>query len=260
MLQQISELVKHCGEMILSADHIRDSVTVKPGSSNFVTRYDVAVQEFLQKKLLDLLPQAVFIGEENDARANADAEYAFIVDPIDGTTNFIKGYPRCAVSVGLAHRGKMELGVVYNPFSQELFTAKKGEGAERNGRCIHVSQNHLKDGIVCFGTSPYYPEAAEKSFELAKQLYQHAMDLRRTGSAALDLCDVACGRCELFFEAILSPWDYAAASLIVEEAGGSVMDMEEHTLRFDEKCSVLAGNQAALADFFALMGGTVEVL
>ena len=121
MLQKISELVKQCGEMILSADHIRDCIAVKPGSSNYVTRYDVAVQEFLQKELLYLLPQAAFIGEENGAYANAGAEYAFIVDPIDGTTNFIKGYPRCAVSVGLSHKGKMELGMVYNPFSDELF-------------------------------------------------------------------------------------------------------------------------------------------
>jgi myo-inositol-1(or 4)-monophosphatase len=258
LLNQISELVRKSGEMILSADHIRDGVAVKPGSANFVTRYDVAVQAFLEKELLSLLPQAAFIGEENDAITHAGAEYAFIVDPIDGTTNFIKGYPRCAVSVGLARKGRMELGVVYNPFSGELFQAKRGEGAALNGRTIHVSRSRLQDGIVCFGTSPYYPEAAERSFALAKKLYRHAMDLRRTGSAALDLCDVACGRCELFFEAILSPWDYAAASLIVEEAGGSVMDMEEHTLRFDQKCSVLAGNQPALADYFTLIGNDEE--
>ncbi|MCI8497323.1 MAG: inositol monophosphatase [Clostridiales bacterium] len=254
MIEKISELVRQGGKMILSADHIRESVSVKPGSANFVTRYDVAVQEFLERELLSLFPQAAFIGEEKDAETHADAEYAFIVDPIDGTTNFIKGYPRCAVSVGLSRRGNMELGVVYNPFADELFCAKRGEGATLNGRRIQVSENALKDGVVCFGTSPYYPELAQTSFALAGNLYQNAMDLRRTGSAALDLCDVACGRCELFFEAVLSPWDYAAASLIVEEAGGVAVDMAGKGLRFDQKCSVLAGNQAAVSDYFALTG------
>ena len=124
--------------------------------------------------------------------------------------------------MGLALHGTMEIGVVYNPYSNEMFYAQRGKGAFLNGQPLHVSSNRLEEGLVCFGTSPYYAELIDQTFDLVKTLHKASLDVRRSGSAALDLCDIASGRCELFFECRLSPWDYAAGSLIVQEAGGRI--------------------------------------
>ena len=134
------------------------------------------------------------------------------------------------------------MGVVYNPYLDEMFYAQRGKGAYLNGRRISVSGNPLKNGIVIFGTSPYYEELNRASFELAYDYFKKSLDIRRSGSAALDLCSVAAGRAELFFELRLSPWDYAAASLIVEEAGGIVTTVEGGKITLGESCSVLAKN------------------
>jgi len=217
----------------------------KSGHANFVTAYDKKVQQELNRALLSILPEAVFVGEEEDMHASVEKGYAFVVDPIDGTTNFIKDYKTSCISVGLLKNGSQLLGVVYNPYLDEMFTAVKGEGAFLNGKRIHTTKLPLNEGIVVFGTSPYYEELSKKSFELAYSLFQRALDVRRTGSAAIDLCNIAAGRAELFFELKLSPWDYAAGSLIVREAGGCVTTIEGNAIRFDEPCSILATNGVA---------------
>lgn len=254
MLDAIIAVVKKCGDIILFADDAERTVTSKEGRANFVTKYDVAVQTYLQEELLKILPEAVFIGEEGDHTEALGQGYAFIVDPIDGTTNFIKNYRRSCVSVGLALHGQMELAVIYNPYSSEMFYARKGRGAFLNGQPIHVSPHGLSDGLVCFGTSPYYPELIDETFELVKTLHRASLDVRRSGSAALDLCDIASGRCELFFECRLSPWDYAAGSLLVEEAGGCISSMNGQPVTLGVGCSVLAGSKPAYAGYFKLDG------
>ena len=167
----------------------------------------------------------------------------FIVDPIDGTTNFIKDYHVSCISVGLLEDGEVKIGVIYNPYLDEMFWAVKGKGAYCNGRRIHVSEQPLGNGLILFGASPYYKELHKKSFEMAYELFSPALDIRRSGSAALDLCSIAAGRAELYFELKLSPWDYAAGSLIVEEAGGIVTTVEGEKLSFDRPCSVMAKNK-----------------
>ena len=219
LLQKITDIMRECGGIILNADRNRSVVDEKAGHANFVTTYDKMIQEKLKKELLSLLPEAVFVGEEEDVHASVEKGYAFIADPIDGTTNFIRDYHTSAVSVGLAKDGATYMGVVYNPYLDEMFTAVKGEGAYLNGRPIRVSARPLKDGIVIFGTATYYEELAERTFALAYDYYKRSLDVRRSGSAALDLCSIAAGRAELFYELRLCPWDYAAASLIVTEAG-----------------------------------------
>ena len=204
--------------------------------------------------MLKILPEAVFIGEEGEHSKAIGEGYAFIVDPIDGTTNFIKNYHRSCVSVGLALHGTMEIGVVYNPYSNEMFYAQRGKGAFLNGQPLHVSSNQLEEGLVCFGTSPYYAELIDQTFDLVKTLHKASLDVRRSGSAALDLCDIASGRCELFFECRLSPWDYAAGSLIVQEAGGRISRMDGTGISLDKGCSVLAGGPAAWEDYFEMEG------
>ena len=190
-----------------------------------------------------ILPEAEFLGEEEDCRIDRNAEYIFVVDPIDGTTNFIKDYHMSCVSVGLIRNGKRYLGVVHNPYLDETFSAISGEGAYMNGNAIHVSSDDLENGVVLFGSSPYNTELAKASFELAYEYFQKCLDIRRSGSAALDLCSIASGRAELYFELILSPWDFAAGALIVEEAGGIVTTVEGGALPCLEKSSVLARNK-----------------
>lgn len=250
MLDEIIAAVKKCGVIILFADDAERSVSSKEGRANYVTKYDVAVETYLQEELLKIVPGAVFFGEESDHNEGLGEGYAFIVDPIDGTTNFIKDYHRSCVSVGLALNGQMEIGVVYNPYSNEMFYAQRGKGAFLNGEPIHVSQHRLADGLVCFGTSPYYEELIDETFELVKKLHRASLDVRRSGSAALDLCDIASGRCELFFECRLAPWDYAAGALLVTEAGGSISRMDGQPLTFDKGGSVVAGGPAAYTDYF----------
>lgn len=240
--KEIEKLMRECGDIMLDAVRDPSMVSAKEGHANFVTTYDKAIQEKLRAGLCSLKPGAVFIGEEEDIHPSIFDGFAFVVDPIDGTTNFIRDYKQSCISVALLEKGVPVLGLVYNPYLDEMFTARKGGGAFLNGERIHVSDLPLELGIVLFGTSPYYPELNRKSFDLAYDYFKNALDIRRSGSSALDLCSIAAGRAEVFFELRLSPWDYAAGSLIVTEAGGKVTTAEGEPLRFDCPCSVLASN------------------
>lgn len=242
LLEQIMECVRECGEIILTADRTACMVDAKAGEANFVTTYDKKVQEVLQEELLKILPEATFVGEEEDIHASIENGYAFIVDPIDGTTNFIKDYHTSAISVGLTKDGEQYMGVVYQPYLDEMFTAIKGQGAYLNGKPIQVSKEPMSNSVILFGTAPYYQELNRPSFELAYDYFQKALDVRRSGSAAIDLCTIAAGRAELFFELRLSPWDYAAGALIVREAGGRVTTVEGGEITLDVPCSVKAWN------------------
>ena len=254
MLDEILSVMKKCGDIILFAGDGQCDVGTKEGRGNFVTQYDTAVQNYLQEELLKIVPDAVFIGEEGEHSQALGEGYAFIVDPIDGTTNFIRNYRRSCVSVGLALDGEMALGAIYNPYSNEMFYARRGKGAFLNGQPIHVSGHGLSEALICFGTSPYYEELIDATFDLAKRLHRTGLDVRRSGSAALDLCDIASGRCDLYYECRLSPWDYAAGSLLVEEAGGRISRMNGETLSLGTGCSVLAGNLRAWEDYFRMEG------
>lgn len=241
MLEKIIHIVHECGEIMLGASDIERTIHQKEGKGNFVTDYDSRVQAALKEKLLELVPDAVFFGEEDEAdRADISQGYAFIVDPIDGTSNFMRGYRASCISVALASDGYPVMGVVYNPYMQETFYAEKGKGAFLNGKPIHTSDRTLEQGLVLFGTAPYREDLAKRSFEVAYRYFSRAEDLRRSGSAAIDLCALACGRAEFYFELILCPWDYAAGALIVEEAGGIVSDLEGNPVTFDQKQTVAA--------------------
>lgn len=242
ILNQITEAMRECAQIMLQADRSQIRTDEKTGKANFVTKYDKIVQNVMQEKLLQILPEAVFVGEEEDIHASIEKGLAFIVDPIDGTTNFIKDYRISAISVGVTKDGTPYMGAVYNPYLDEMFTAISGQGAFLNGKPIHVSREPLEHGIVIFGTALYYEELAEETFRLAYEYFKKSMDVRRSGSAALDLCNVAAGRAELFFELRLSPWDFAAGSLIVTEAGGVVTQMDGSPITFGAPCPVLATN------------------
>lgn len=241
LLQKITEIVHECGNILLSADDIQRKIHQKEGKGNFVTDYDSRVQEILENRLLKLVPEALFLGEEDQMdHTDISKGYAFIVDPIDGTANFTRGYNASCISVALALDGFPILGIVYNPYQQETFHAIKGKGAYLNGEQIHVSDRTLAEGLILFGTAPYHAELTRKSFEIAYRYMSRAQDLRRSGSAAIDLCMIASGRAEFYFELELCPWDYAAGALIVEEAGGLTGDLQGNPLTYCRKQTVTA--------------------
>ena len=242
-LDQIIDLVRECGQLVKNADRQHLHVGSKAGHANFVTDCDKKVQDQLKSGLLKIMPDAHFIGEEGTTQEFSPKGKFFIVDPIDGTTNFIRDYHASSISVALVIDGAAELGVVYNPYLDEMFTAQRGCGAFCNGKRLNVSSEPLENALVIFGTSPYREDLSEKSFKLAYAYFKKSVDVRRSGSAALDLCASAAGRADLFFELSLSPWDYAAGALIVEEAGGIVTDIDGNALVYDHPCSVVARNK-----------------
>ena len=164
------------------------------------------------------------------------------MDPIDGTTNFVRGLRQSAISVALARDGQVEYAVVFDPYKNEMFSARRGGGAFLNGAPIRVSDKPLAEGIFGMGTAIYRREYLEPTMRVTEQLFRRACDFRRLGAAALDLCDVACGRVELFFEYSLCPWDFAAGSLIITEAGGHISTLQGGPLALTERCSVWASN------------------
>ena len=242
MLEQIMDVVRRAGEMVLSAHDIAAGTHEKTSAADLVTEYDLAVEAFLKEQLPPLCPGAIFFGEEEAENADPSRGWAFIVDPIDGTTNFVRGLRQSAISVALARDGQVEYAVVFDPYKNEMFSARRGGGAFLNGAPIRVSEKPLAEGIFGMGTAIYRREYLEPTMRVTEQLFRRACDFRRLGAAALDLCDVACGRVELFFEYSQCPWDFAAGSLIITEAGGHISTLQGGPLALTERCSVWASN------------------
>ena len=243
MLEQIISIVRQAGEIVLSAHDIWSQTHEKSSAADLVTEYDLAVERFLKEKLPPLVPGSLFFGEEEKENASPLTGWVFIVDPIDGTTNFVRGLKHSAISVALAHDGAVEYGVVYDPYKDEIFSARRGGGAFLNGRPIHVSERPLDQGVFGMGTAIYDRQFIAPTMRLPEQLFRRSCDFRRLGAAALDLCDVACGRLDLFFEYSLSPWDHAAGGLILIEAGGVLSTLEGRPMDYTRRCSVWASNR-----------------
>ena len=241
MLEKIIAIVYQAGDMIRDAHHIERDTREKNGAADLVTKYDVAVQDFLRRELLALCPEADFFGEEGQHEA-LTKDWTFIVDPIDGTTNFVRELHYSNIAVALCCQGQVRYAVVYNPFVEELYAAERGRGATLNGRPIHVS-DHGADHAVCLcGSTIYDRRYTDRNFAIMRWLYDRTLDLRRFGSAELDICQVAAGRIEIFFECRLSPWDFAAGSLILEEAGGRLTRLDGSAIDPREPGSVWATN------------------
>ena len=194
-------------------------------ANDFVTQVDGAAEQAVMEIVRKAYPEHGFIAEES-GETTPDAEYLWIIDPLDGTTNFIHGFPQYAVSVAVQHRGALTHAVVYDPTKNELFTASKGRGAYLNDRRIRVSKcQRLDDALV--GTGFPFKELTRLELYL-KQLstfMSRSSGVRRAGAAALDLAYVACGRLDAFWELGLSKWDMAAGALLITEAGGLVADL-----------------------------------
>ncbi len=239
-IEKIIEITREAGNILLNAK--RPKIMEKSGHANFVTETDEKTQRFLVDKLGEEFPEAEFLGEEDgqDVFSSKMAKgYCFVIDPIDGTSNFIYEYRPSVISVGLLKDGKPYMGVVYNPYDDMMFSAIQGQGAYMNGEKIMSSDAPLSDQLACFGTAPYYTELRDRSFEIAKRLLPLCVDLRRSGTSAWDLCCVAMGRCGLYFELKLQIWDYAAAALIATEAGCRVTDIDGNPLSYTGASSAL---------------------
>ncbi len=239
-IDNIIEVVKEAGNILMTAK--RPKIMEKSGHANFVTETDEKTQRFLMEKLGKVLPEAEFLGEEDGQdvfSSKMSKGYCFIIDPIDGTSNFIYEYRPSVISVGLLKDGKPYMGVVYNPYDDMLFSATDGRGAYMNGEKIMSSDAPLSEQLACFGTAPYYTEYRDISFEIAKKLLPMCVDLRRSGTSAWDMCCVALGRCGLYFEMKIQIWDYAAAALIAKEAGCTVSDIDGNSLSYTGASSAL---------------------
>ncbi len=243
MLEQIISIVREAGEIVLSAHDVWSQTHEKSSAADLVTEYDLAVERFLKEKLPPLVPGSLFFGEEEKENASPLTGWVFIVDPIDGTTNFVRGLKHSAISVALAHDGVVEYGVVYDPYKDEIFSARRGGGAFLNGRPVRVSERPLDQGVFGMGTAIYDRQFIAPTMRLTEQLFRRSCDFRRLGAAALDLCNVACGRLDLFFEYSLSPWDHAAGGLILTEAGGVLSTLEGRPMDYTRRCSVWASNR-----------------
>lgn len=211
------------------------------GEVDLVTEMDRVAQDIIQEEILAKYPLHGILAEEDLDDQGTDG-HVWVVDPLDGTTNYAHGFPVFCVSIAVVHHGDTLCGVVHNPVSEETFTAVKGEGASLNGHPITVSRVDKLDQSLLGTGFPYdIRETAENNLDHFARLAVAAQGIRRCGSAALDLCYVACGRFDGFWELGLKPWDVAAGILIIREAGGTVTDFDLNPITLDGS-RVLASN------------------
>lgn len=241
LIEQAVKAVRKAGALLTDQSAVQN-IWAK-SETDFVTNVDVTVQETLKAQLASLAPEIQFMGEEQDNSRLDWNRPCWLLDPVDGTTNLIHSFRHSAVSLALSEAGQILFGVVYNPYSGECFTARRGQGAFCNGSPIRVSgADRLEDSLLCAGTVPGRRELADKAFCQMRNLYNVCQDIRRTGCASLDLCWVACGRLDGYVELFLQPWDYAAGLLIVNEAGGRITAPDGSPLSLCQGGPLLASN------------------
>lgn len=246
MKNKLIEIIKEAGEILEDGYYSKKDVTFK-AKKDLVTKYDVAVENFLKEKFEKEFSDFNVIAEESD-NTNKTFSNSIIIDPIDGTTNFVNKVPHTAISVGVYKDKKPYIGIVYNPILDELYTAVVGEGAFCNGEKIEVSdENDFQKSLLATGF-PYTSGTCEDDLndvmDKIKNILPKCQDIRRLGSAALDLCYVARGVYEAYYEMNLKAWDVSAGLIILQEAGGKVsnIDGEDYVL-FENKYIVASNNK-----------------
>ena len=236
-LNSVEAIIKDASKILCHSFTVNE----KGDPTNLVTSADIAVQKFLEEKLCALIPDSCFFGEES-AEKGLKGDYIWIVDPIDGTTNFTRGIGEYAISVALYNKGKIILGAVYNHKQDKMYTAMANKGAFCNNKPINVSNKQFKQSLFCTALSLYRKDFAQMCNNVISEAYMQCSDLRRFGSCALELCYLAEGMCDLYFEIRVFPWDYAAGILILQEAGGVVFSLNNQTIPFDRATPVIAAN------------------
>ena len=262
----MTAIAREAGALLMQYFHQGLKIEYK-GDADLVTAADRAAETMIRERITKLFPSHDVLGEEQGLN-NLGSDYRWYVDPLDGTTNFAHGYPVFCVSLALEHqavedrlsgqRGRRIAGVVYDPTRDELFTAEQGRGAHLNGNPIHASKvAQLKECLVATGF-PSQKRHKNPNIYFYHQITLRTHGVRRAGSAALDLCNVACGRFDGFWEFNLNPWDTAAGVLIVEEAGGKVSRFDGSPFELDSR-ETLASNgpvhEALVQEFQDIFAG-----
>ena len=241
VMSQLLDKIKNCVKEASALMFAEFETAEKGDASNLVTSADLKVEKHLRQELLKILPKAGFLGEES-ANTFSQSPLFFAVDPIDGTSNFTRSMNQSAISVGLIHDGEPVLGVVYNPFTDEMFYAEKGCGAFLNGNPIKVSDRDFRHSVIFTAFSLYRKEFAKPCINILEDVYFRCDDFRRLGSAAIELSCLGAGRGELYFEMRISPWDVAAALAILKEAGGCYASPHFESIDFTKPFSIAAAN------------------
>lgn len=252
MLNIAVRAARGAGDLIVRYVDRVDSLKITPkGRNDFVSEVDRQAEREIINILQRAYPTHGFLGEEGGRQGVARGDFVWVIDPLDGTTNFLHGFPQFAVSIALMHKGRVECGVIYDPLRQELFTAKRGGGATLNNRRVRVTnQNTLKGALLGTGFPFKDQRYVEAYLGMFRELMKDTAGIRRAGSAALDLAYVACGRLDGFWEIGLKKWDMAAGILLILEAGGIVTDLEGKD-KYLETGNVLTASprlHAAMAD------------
>jgi myo-inositol-1(or 4)-monophosphatase len=252
----MSRIAREAGALLM--DYFRKRVKIEyKGEADLVTVADRNSETLIRERIGQLWPAHDILGEEGGLR-DTGSDYRWYVDPLDGTTNFAHGFPVFCVSIALEHEGQRVAGVIYDPTRDELFSAEQGSGAFLNQQRIHVSSTaNLAESLIATGF-PSHKRHKNPNIFFYHQITLHTHGVRRAGSAALDLCNVACGRFDGFWEFNLKPWDTAAGVLIVQEAGGRVTDFKGGAFQLDSH-ETLASNglvhQAMLGEFQQIFSG-----
>jgi len=232
-----TDLVKDAGR-IVELSGLKGKIQVKNDES-LVTEVDIQINNFLREKLSEIDSRIGFFSEEEKGELT---DPCWILDPIDGTTNLVYGYNMSSVSLALYMDGEIKYGIVHNPFSGETFIAEKNKGAYLGDKKLNVSSRTISESIVEFGAGSSRKKDADANFEIAKTIFKSCRDIRRICSSALVLCYIADSRIDGYFERVLKPWDIAAGSLILSEAGGITTDYEGGKIQFGKQTSVIASN------------------
>lgn len=262
--------------LVYKAREIVFSNELRPQEKNenpydFVTAVDVGISDFLKAELFKLFPDVGFMTEEESDHKVTDK--VFILDPIDGTTNLIYDYKMSSISLAYVEYGKVVFGIVFNPFTNEIFFSIRGKGAHLykadNGieelisigvenydkNVLSVGKRDLKHSLIEFGAGSSHKEQANETFARAKRVFEKCLDLRRICSTAIAICYIASGRLDGYFEKIIKPWDFAAATLILEEAGGKSSDWDKNPLPLDRPCTIVCANNTIFDELIELVKG-----
>jgi myo-inositol-1(or 4)-monophosphatase len=252
MLHTAVKAARRAGAVINRAANDLDAVRIQTKvQKDFVTEVDRAAEEAIIGILRSAYPDHAVLAEESGA--SGESEYEWIIDPLDGTTNFIHGFPQYAVSIALRHRGVLTQGVIFDPTRNELFVASRGRGAFLNERRVRVSKRvGLGDALIGTGFPFRSIDRLDEYVRVFRKVSETTVGIRRPGAASLDLAYVACGRTDGFWEAGLSPWDMAAGALLILEAGGLVSDFEGGE-RYLETGDFVCGSPKVFAPLLAIV-------
>jgi myo-inositol-1(or 4)-monophosphatase len=260
MLNTAVKAARQAGSVIMRGARDLDILTVsKKRHNDFVTEVDKAAEVAIIDILLKAYPGHAILAEESGVSGGPeDAEFKWIIDPLDGTTNFIHGFPQYCVSIGLMHKGIVTQGVIFDPTRNELFTATRGAGAYLNDRRIRVSKR-IKLSETLIGTGFPFRDMAHLDHYIGmfRDMTKSVTAIRRPGAAALDLAYVACGRLDGFWEIGLAPWDMAAGSLLIQEAGGLIGDLKGEP-GYLESGNVVGGNPKIFVQLLQVLAPHVK--